>query len=83
MKVICIKPGTQNKWRHGINGEIFEGPEYGNIYTAIATHETIYGQAYSLAEFSSGKFLASAFAPLSEIDETELSKEIVKELVNE
>lgn len=85
MKVICINGNHINN--PGVPNNTPVGLIEGEIYTVIEvmTHPIWKSTGYLLAEIKSdaymGGFLAERFAPISEIDETEMIREYNKQLV--
>lgn len=84
MKVLCICSDWEytKKWdrfMQFIFGRNHPDPVYGNIYNVIGEESNDY---YVLEEFAgNGGYEKDCFIPISEIDETEFERQIIKEKV--
>jgi len=85
MKVICISQAEPNP---EYKGSLTESPIIGNIYTVIDVIKGYYHCtpiiAYELEELNDGFtiFDSRIFAEISDLDETEIHKEYIEEVVS-
>lgn len=76
MRVMCINDNVESLRRCKKSILVF-----GEIYNVIDYTKDEEGEFYELAEDKGYEYRTDAFAPISEIDETELIKERQSELV--